>query len=219
MERNPRDCVRSVRTPAIAVAVALSFVPLVDFCTPVLAQKVEQVDRPNVKVGDQWQFVMNSSAGATGRTLAWVVTSVTPAEIKATENGEPLLLTPNLNQLESPRRKDADLRLLSFPLDVGKSWTYVNDYLFKDTGTKGQMKHSVVVLTYEKVRVPAGEFDAFKLESTGSFSGMSDAGAISGLSSRTYWYAPAVRAIVKEVIDDPYLGRYGFELVDVKLQP
>jgi hypothetical protein len=145
---------------------------------------------------------------------------VTPDGIKATENGEPLMLTLDLKVLESSWRKDSDLRLLSFPLEVGKSWTFVNDYSLKDTGTKGQMKQSVVVLTYEKVRVPAGEFEAFKLESTGSFSGSSPAaGPISGSGSRTYWYAPSARAIVKEEIQDPYRGRYGLELVKFKLQP
>jgi hypothetical protein len=124
-----------------------------------------------------------------------------------------------MNQVESPRRKDSDLRLLSFPLEVGKAWTYVDDYLLKDLGTKGQGKYSVVVLTFEKVRVPAGEFDAFKLEATGTFSGVSGFDPVSGSSSRTYWYAPAARAIVKDEINDPYRGRYGFELTSYKLQP
>jgi len=148
-----------------------------------------------------------------------VVTAVTPTEIKATENGQPLLLTRDMNQVESPRRQDSNLRLLSFPLEVGKAWTYVNDYVLKDSGTKGQQKYSVVVLTYEKVRVPAGEFDAFKLEATGTFSGTAYVGPVSGSSSRTYWYAPAARAIVKDDINDPNRGRYGFELVQFKLQP
>ena len=121
--------------------------------------------------------------------------------------------------MESPRRRDSDLKLLSFPLEVGKAWTYVNDYAFKDTGTKGQQKYSVVVLTYEKVQVPAGEFDAFKLEASGTISGVAYVGPISGSSSRTYWYAPAARAIVKEEINDPYRGRYGSELISYKLQP
>jgi hypothetical protein len=189
------------------------------FAIAAVAQKAAKVDRPDVKVGDQWQFAMSGSYKATAADLNWVVTAVTPTEIKATENGQPLLLTRDMNQVESPRRQDSDLRLLSFPLEVGKAWTYVNDYLLKDSGTKGQQKYSVVVLTYEKVRVPAGEFDAFKLEATGTFSGTAYVGPVSGSSSRTYWYAPAARAIVKDEINDPHRGRYGFELVQFKLQP
>ena len=204
----------SVRTWAVALLAVCSVL-----ASSTVAQKAERVDRPNVKVGDQWQFAMSGSYKATAANLSWVVTAVTPTEIRATENGQPLLLTRDMNQVESPRRQDSDLRLLSFPLEVGKAWTYVNDYVLKDSGTKGQQKYSVVVLTYEKVRVPAGEFDAFKLEATGTFSGTAYVGPVSGSSSRTYWYAPAARAIVKDEINDPNRGRYGFELISYKLQP
>ena len=204
----------SVRTWAVALLAVCSVL-----ASSTVAQKAERVDRPNVKVGDQWQFAMSGSYKATAADLKWVVTAVTPTEIKATENGQPLLLTRDMNQVESPRRQDSNLRLLSFPLEVGKAWTYVNDYVLKDSGTKGQQKYSVVVLTYEKVRVPAGEFDAFKLEATGTFSGTAYVGPVSGSSSRTYWYAPAARAIVKDDINDPNRGRYGFELTSYKLQP
>jgi len=149
----------SIQTWAVAALAACSM-----FAAPAFAQTAPKVDRPDVKPGDQWQFKMGGNARAPELDLTWVVTSVTAADIKAMENGKPLLLTTDLNQVESPRRKDSDLRLLSFPLEVGKAWTYVNDYVFKDTGTKGQQKYSVVVLAYEKVRVPAGEFDAFSLK-------------------------------------------------------
>jgi len=91
--------------------------------------------------------------------------------------------------------------------------------VLKDTGVKGQQKYSVAVLAYEKVRVHAGEFDAFKLEAKGSFSGMAYQGPVAGSSSRTYWYAPAARAIVKQEINDVYRGQYGTELISYKLQP
>lgn len=216
MERNASTACASIRAWAGAVMAALSFIALAVLSSSALAQKG---DRPNLKAGDQWQFSKSADLRAPARNFVWIVTSVTPDGIKATEDGKPLLLTPDLKVLESPWRKDSDMKLLSFPLEVGKSWNYVNDYLYKDTGTTGQAKHSVIVLTYEKVRVPAGEFDAFKLESYGSFSGMSRVGPISGVSTRTYWYAPAARAIVKEEIDDPYRGRYRFELVGSTLQP
>ena len=203
-----------VRTWAFAVLAVCS-----TFVGPVFAQAAAKVDRPGVKVGDKWQFALSASYRSNAADLNWVVTAVTPTEIKATENGQPLLLTRDLNQVESPRRQDSDLRLLSFPLEVGKAWTYVNDYVLKDTGTKGQQKYSVVVLTYEKIRVPAGEFDAFKLEAKGTFSGEAYVGPISGSSSRVYWYAPAARAIVKDEINDPNRGRYGVELTSYTLQP
>lgn len=59
-----------------------------------LAQKA---DRPVVKVGDQWQFVVYYGIPSTEPNRVWVVNSVSPTEIAGTENGEPLTLTSDLN--------------------------------------------------------------------------------------------------------------------------
>jgi hypothetical protein len=120
------------------------------------AQAQDKVtERPNVKVGDRWVFVRSTSGAKLEYT--WVVTSVSPAGIEGTENGKPLTLTPDLNIIESPQQKNSDERGLSFPLEVGKQWSYDNDYLLNDMtfGTlQGHLKASVAVLGYEKVRVP-----------------------------------------------------------------
>ena len=177
-------------------------------------------DRPDVKVGDRWVFVMRSTAGEKLLDRAWVVTSVTPTRIEGTENGKPLALTPDLNIIESPREKHSDVRLLSFPLEVGKKWNDVDDYVFNDPifGTlQGRSKDSVAVLGYEKVRVPAGEFDAFKLKLKGNW--VSPNNPNGGESDITYWYAPAVRAIVKIEERVTYMPTYITELVEFQLQP
>jgi hypothetical protein len=171
-------------------------------------------ERPNVKVGDRWVFATRSTYGAK-LEYAWVVTSVSPTRIEGTENGKPLALTPDLNIIESPQQKNSDERLLSFPLEVGKQWSYVNDYLLNDMtygSLQGRNKVSVAVLGYEKVRVPAGEFDAFKLEAKGNWVSPQAPGP--GESNLTYWYAPAVRAILKEELQSSYMPAYTTELVE-----
>ncbi len=176
-------------------------------------------ERPNVKVGDRWVFVFRSTAGAK-LEYAWVVTSVSPTGIEGTENGKPLALTPDLNIIKSPQQKNSDDMLLSFPLEVGKQWSYVNDYDWNDMtwGTlQGQNDMSVAVLGYEKVRVPAGEFDAFKLEVQCKW--VSPQAPFPGVGYWTYWYAPAVRAIVKKVIQATGMPIYTTELVEFQLQP
>ena len=110
--------------------------------------------------------------------------------------------------------------MLSFPLEVGKQWSFVNDYVFNDPifGTlQGRSKNSVAVLGYEKVRVPAGEFDAFKLELKGTW--VSPNNPAGGEGDFTYWYAPAVRAVVKKEERVTYLPTYTTELVEFQLQP
>jgi hypothetical protein len=79
--------------------------------------------------------------------------------------------------------------------------------------------YNVTVINYAKVRVLAGEFDAFKLEAQGKYGQDGAAGAGARDIKRTYWYAPAVRAIVKDEVLDQVQGPSTVELVSFKLQP
>ena len=184
---------------------------------PALAQTA---DLPSVKVGDQWQFAVYYSVPSAEPNRVWVVTSVTPTGIEGTENGEPLILTPELNVLESPRHKESNPKTLSFPLEVGKRWRYASDWVFKAKGSKGSVIVDVTVVGNEKLKVPAGEFDAFKLVAKGSLHGTSPINShYAGETTTTYWYAPAARVIVKSVHHNPYLGTSTVELVELQLRP
>jgi hypothetical protein len=182
----------------------------------------EQAERPGVKVGDEWRFVVYHTQPSTQPTpqpnRTWTVTAVTPAGIQAMENGEPLLMTPELNVLESPQRKESNPRSLSFPLEVGKRWRYDSEWLFKPKGSRGTISNEVAVVGHERVTVPAGTFDAFKLVSKASLGGNSPTGTFyAGDIVATYWYAPAARAVVKSVTHNPYLGPSTVELVTLQL--
>ena len=73
------------------------------------------------------------------------------------------------------------------------------------------------MLGYEKVRVPAGEFDAFRLEAKGNW--VSPNAPVPGASDLTYWYAPAARAILNEELQVTYMPTTTTELVEFQLQP
>ena len=182
--------------------------------SPAVAQKG---DRPAVKVGDEWQFIEYYVVPIQKPNVIWVITSVTPAGISGTENGKVLKLTPDLNVIESPRSDHSDWRLLSFPLEVGKKWAYSDDFLQKDVDYAGHSVVNVAVVGREKVRVPAGEFDAYKLEAKGK-DGVRG-GPPARDVTRTYWYAPAARAVVKSQTTNPTRGPETIELVSFKLQP
>lgn len=183
---------------------------------PALAQKA---DRPEVKVGDRWQFVRYYAEASTKPNLAWTINSVTETEILGTENGEPLRMTPDLNVIESPERKQSNPKALSFPLEVGKRWRYTTDWFFKPKSSSGGLVVDVEVAAYETVVVPAGAFEAFKLVSKGSVSGTSPINSqYDAVITTTYWYAAEPRAIVKSVTHNPYLGASTVELVAFQLQ-
>ncbi len=183
---------------------------------PAQAQVADQP--PPVKPGDRWEFSVVPSA-TPSRT--WIVDAVNADRISATENGAPLLLTPSLGPLESPLLRQSRPLLLRFPLQVGQRWSYVNDVAFKDNGSTARVQTQVEVQAHERVKVPAGEFDAYRLQSRSRIDGRSYAGAgtIQGEGRSTYWYAPAARAIVRAISWSTYRGETTTELVDFKLQP
>jgi len=191
----------------------IAFMALALAAAPALAQKAE---RPAVKVGDRWRFTTTIN-GAAVKWLdrEWVVTSVTPMEIDGTENGKPLALTPNLNNVESPTRIDSDRRLLVFPLQVGARWRFSDDYTVSSVDVPSRGDYRVAVVGYEKVHVPAGDFDAFELVAKGRWK----AGGLRGETTLTYWYAPAARAIVKTEVADSVWGSSTSELAEFRLQP
>jgi len=185
-----------------------------------LGAAAQVADRPVTRVGDQWRFAAYYSVPSTTPNRTWQITAVTPEGMEGTENGEPLRLTQELNVLESPRGKESNPRLLAFPLAVGKKWQFESDWEFKPKNSRGKYAVRVVVAAYEKVSVPAGSFDAFKLTAREALSGTSPIGSkYSGEATRTYWYAPAARAIVKSVAHNPYIGSTTVELVGMDLRP
>jgi hypothetical protein len=109
------------------------------------------------------------------------------------------------------------LPLLSFPLFVGKQWEVSysrgSDQIVSAAG-RGHHEMSANrilrarVVSYEKVTVPAGTFDAFKIEGSGG-----RWGEAVGLPSFVYYYSPEV-GLVKydEVVN--ILGGIHYELVN-----
>jgi hypothetical protein len=180
----------------------------------------QKADRPAVRVGDQWHFVQYWGTPSAQPNRIWLIQAITSTGIDGTENGEPLTLTPELGVLESPRHKESNPKALLFPLEVGKRWRYESNWVFKAKGSRGSTIVDVAVLGHEKVSVPAGEFDAFKLVAKGSLHGTSPLNSqYAGEATETYWYAPTARAIVKSVRHNPYLGTTTLELVRLELRP
>ena len=69
-------------------------------CAVLATAAAQQVQRLELQAGDEWRFVV--SYGDMRRTepnRIWIITSVDDTMIVATENGEPLSLTPELNVL------------------------------------------------------------------------------------------------------------------------
>lgn len=83
---------------------------------------------------------------------------------------------------------------LQHPMKVGASWE--GSYqVVAASGARSRLKMESTVAAQEKVRTPAGEFDAFRIESKGYLSGVSWQGGF-GIHQKQ-WYAPAIDRIVR----------------------
>ena len=179
----------------------------------------QTAERPEVAVGDRWDFVVYYTVPSKVPNRTWVITSIGSDRIHGIENGEPLTLSADLNVVDSPRQSETNPRLLSFPLEVGKRWKYESNWLFKPKSSRGTLSVEVAVASYEPIDVPAGRFAAFKLVAIGELGGSSPSNTFyAGQTTTTYWYAPAARGVVKSIHRNPYQGTTTVELVSFKLQ-
>ncbi len=91
-----------------------------------------------------------------------------------------------------------------WPLKVGESWTqHVTHTISGRTYTYHQ---DFKVLAYEKIRVAAGEFEAFKISRA----------VVNGVTYEEYWYAPLVGNIIKMVSTSGTGGEVEYELVSYR---
>jgi len=184
------------------------------------AASAQVAERPDVRPGDRWRFVVYYAVPSSAPNRVWVVDTVGADNIVGTENGQPLRLTRDLNPRESPLMLQWDTEPLRFPLRVGGQWQHSGHVRFKDNGSQANVETQVRVEAWEQVRVVAGEFEAFRLRATSTFEGTSygGSGQLRGTSSTVYWYAPAARAIIKSINRSTYRGESTVELVDFQLK-
>ena len=196
---------------ACVAAIAIAVLPAIG------AAQNAPANRPELKVGDKWTAERRD---AFTKKLIFseetVVTSVTPADVKVSINGSPGAMTPDLTGRDGPRlTAEPGYELLRFPMEVGKRWDFRTRWQLKQNGAKGGAQLDVEVKGMESVKVPAGEFDAYKLEASGFMS--ADSGR-NWRATATYWYAPKAKAIVRFSWADGG-NDYVTELVQVNLVP
>lgn len=91
--------------------------------------------------------------------------------------------------------------LLKFPLEIGKEWPV------KETWGNGEgyTEFKAKVESFEKVKVEAGEFEAYKITLKGFWTRTAN-GSGSGRVERVIWYSPPVKRDVKSTYEDRNQG-------------
>jgi len=158
-------------------------------------------DRPDVHVGDRWSWQhINGLANERDLTRIEDVVEVSDNEIRTrvrVKGSGIATYTREWNPVDVIYAQfSPNLKELVFPLQVGKKWDGTADKMLFSNGKHGKFFLKGEVVAFEKVTVPAGTFDAYKinvvLDATGT-----DEDANIGNTVESYWYAPSVKRYVK----------------------
>lgn len=166
--------------------------------------QAENAAVPDIHVGDRWVYqhidgMTNEPNFSRVEDVVEVSGSAirTRIRIKGKQGQDLLTYTPEWNPTDiASAQFTPSLKLFTFPLDVGKKWDGKADKRIFKTGDHGTLYSKGEVLGLEKVTVPAGSFDAYKIHvSLDGSSNMED--AQTGHTEEVYWYVPAVKRFVR----------------------
>jgi hypothetical protein len=169
--------------------------------TPALAQTVE---RPDLQVGDQWSWQhTNAMVNEEDWTKIEDVVSVNDKEIrtrvrkKGTPGNVIATYTADLNPIDTGNeRYQPNLTRFVFPFQPGKKWSGTFDKMLFASGKHGKFFVKGEITGPEKITVPAGDFNAYKIKLTYDATA-TDESAMEGKTVETYWYAPEVKNFVR----------------------
>jgi hypothetical protein len=163
---------------------------------------------PQVRTGDYWEYAVRD--GYTKLPRGNYRYEVTRADengvvVQLTHEGllmDTLVYAPGWNGRELPLtntqrfRYDPTYTAYAYPLEPGKSWRSVVRSTDVATGRSYNTHVLGKVLGWERVSVPAGEFDALKIERS-VFAGNMEGSNTQEEIRETDWYAPSVRRSVR----------------------
>ncbi|MFT4434177.1 hypothetical protein ACMX25_12390 [Caballeronia sp. 15715] len=194
---------------AAFAAFCLGALPLTAFAVadPSDSAPPPSANAPVFAAGERWEFAYeNTLEPRLNERYSQTVESAAPSATTLVNNrGGHFHLDADSNLVETPatRYEPSDGRL-KFPMAVGQSWS--TTYVVRSGAWTAKCDRTSSVVAAERIKTPAGEFDAFRIEQRVAWAGMG-ASQGSGLTLERDWYAPAVGRIVKvEYEDKPLKG-------------
>ena len=166
----------------------------------------DPVPAPKIALGDRWVYQGLDGESGDPVSLERVVTRVSGDQVQLRQRGldsrgRPVpgermrSMSRTTLSLDVPGKVSGQMRYADFPLALGKSW----DYGYQLSGRADSVTTYRVgarVDGLERITVPAGVFDALRIEHLGSWDTPvlvnGAVGSLSGKISATFWYAPSV---------------------------
>lgn len=204
----------------VPAVVNVLFLSSLAFAQPV------QVERPDLQVGDHWVFA-RSEAGASNRkgTVKFEVSSKSPdgyvlrwTGIESGKTGEETY-TNDLNYITDGKARDTPSSIrYAFPLTQGKIIPV--EYQFENGIFEGRLAGKCVVAAWEDVQVPAGNFEAYRLDCDFDMH-WSKPRVSSGTYRESNWFAPRAKLWVKltrDIRSPRYSSQVSMELLSYQVR-
>ena len=185
----------------------------------------ETADAPDLHVGDRWSW-QHSNLMSMERDFTKIEDVVeigdkefrTRIRVKGTAGNAYLTYASGWVLLDTgSERYQPGVVRYAFPLSVGKKWNDTFDRSLLNSGRHGKFEYSAEVVAMEKVTVPAGTFDAYKIIFQ-FFAVGTDADANVATTKEVHWYAPVIKNDIKSestlIKDGMIRSKDGFELLD-----
>lgn len=156
-----------------------------------------KAERPEWRVGDEWRFAWKrpGTNGTLTREVAREDTfEGTQVYVIRSGKNEYMYTKATLGLLADVQngrlnvRRTPAFEFFSWPLEIGKEWR--STYLYENLAEKSSENHDfrMVVSGVERVQVPAGIFDAYKINAYQFYS---------GALAAEYWYSPDTKWFVR----------------------
>ncbi|HEU0290956.1 MAG TPA: hypothetical protein VFR39_09430 [Burkholderiales bacterium] len=176
-----------------------------------------QVTAPNVREGDSWVYSLHDGYTKLPRgKLEYRVNSVQgdTVTVGLQHDGRQTTqhYTRDWNWRERPMTNLQNFRYepayaaLPFPLEAGKSWQAYVKATDPATGKENRVRIDGKVLGWERVKVPAGEFDTILVRRL-VYAGNADTTRGEENISEYDWYSPALGGIVKHASSSSYYDK------------
>jgi 5-deoxy-D-glucuronate isomerase len=168
--------------------------------TKPIAQTGVKAEKPEWKVGYEWRYAWKRPGGSGTFTRVLIREDKfenVPAYVVRVGKNEHFYVKENLGELATlsggkiASKRSAPYQPVSWPLEVGKEWrnSYTRENIEEKSSETFDYRWSVS--SVEELKVPAGIFEAFKIEGYNFYTG--------NLMAEC-WYSPKVKWFVKERI-------------------
>lgn len=154
-------------------------------------------ERPDWRAGNEWRYAWKTPRG--NGTIIWTVIGNKPFEgvpsyvVRVGRNvnfytKDALGLLATMSKGELVSKRNPPLQYLAWPLETGKEWKSVSLRENLQQKSSQTFDYQIMVADRVEVKVPAGAFEAFRIEVYGSHGG-------NLVTER--WYSPEVKWFVK----------------------